>query len=56
MWTIPEIREAMEDAGFSRSIVYWEGDDGEGGGNGIFSPTEKDENCKVWICYVVGVK
>jgi hypothetical protein len=28
MWTIPEIRELLDEAGFRRSDVYWEEDDG----------------------------
>ena len=31
MWTLPEIREVLTEAGFSRSTVYWEGTDEETG-------------------------
>lgn len=51
-WSIPEIRELLREAGFSQSVVFWEGDDGRGGGNGIFKPTEKAENCLSWIAYL----
>lgn len=46
LWTIPELREIMQEAGFSRVTVYLEGDDGEPDedgnveGNGIFEPAE----------------
>lgn len=48
MWSIVEIRELLMEAGFSNSKVYWEfgGED--------FYPTEKGEDdCDVWICYIV---
>ncbi len=56
MWTIPEIRECMKEAGFKKTFVYWEGDDGEGGGNGEYNLVQKEENCEAWIAYVVGLK
>ena len=36
LWTLPELRELLTEAGFSKVRVYWEGDDGDGGGNGEF--------------------
>jgi SAM-dependent methyltransferase len=53
LWTLPEIRELLAEAGFNRSTVYWEGDDGEGGGNGEFTPTEHGESDAGWVAYVV---
>ncbi len=46
LWTIPEIREILQEAGFSKVTVYLEGDDDEEDedgnveGNGIFEPAE----------------
>jgi hypothetical protein len=56
MWSIPEIREMMEDVGFRESRVYWEGNKRNGEGNGVYSLTEKGEPCETWIAYIVGVK
>lgn len=56
MWTIRELTELLTEVGFDKVVVYWEGDDGEGGGNGQFKPTKKEENCPGWLAYVVGVK
>jgi SAM-dependent methyltransferase len=56
LWTLPEIRDILADAGFKRSTVYWEGDDGRGGGNGEFTPTDTGEACASWITYLVAEK
>jgi hypothetical protein len=52
MWGIAELREIMEDAGFSKTIAFWEGEDGDGGGDGIFYETNKAENCESWVTYI----
>jgi SAM-dependent methyltransferase len=56
MWSIPEIREIMEEVGFKSSTVYWEGTDKNGRGNGIFKEVKKGESCLSWIAYIAGVK
>jgi hypothetical protein len=57
LWTLPEIREAMLESGFSRTTVYWEGVDESGEeGNGEFAPAEKGEACAGWVAYIVGEK
>jgi SAM-dependent methyltransferase len=53
LWTLPEIREVLAEAGFRRSTVYWEGDDGKGGGNGEFRPEERGEAEAGWVAYIV---
>lgn len=53
VWTVPETRDALADAGFTRTTVYWEGDDRKGGGNGVFRPTERGEACASFIAYIV---
>lgn len=56
LWSLPEVRELLAEAGFARSTVYWEGDDGNGGGNGVFRPSTKGEVCRSWIAYLVAEK
>lgn len=56
LWSPPEIREVLLDAGFSRVVVYWEGDDGEGGGDGVFTPNEQGEACPSFIGYISAEK
>lgn len=57
MYTLPEIRDLLEEAGFSKSTVYWEGVDEETGeGDGDFQPTEEAEQDPAWICYIAAEK
>ncbi len=57
LWTLPELREILQEAGFTKSTVYWEGTDEESGeGNGKYSPTEKGDDDPSWIAYVVAEK
>lgn len=56
MWSIPEIREVMTEAGFRKTHVYWEQSDENGDGNGEFERTELGEECEAWIAYVVAEK
>ncbi len=59
LWTLPELRELLAEAGFSKTTVYWEGDElnkkGEptGEGNGIFTPTTEGSADPAYICYIV---
>lgn len=57
LWTMPELREILDEAGYRRSTVYWEGTD-EGGeeGNGVYEPAERGEADPSWVCYVVAEK
>ena len=59
LWSAPEIRELLAEAGFKKSTVYWEGDDEDdedGEGNGEFTPDEKGEADLAWIAYIVAEK
>jgi SAM-dependent methyltransferase len=57
LWSIPEIRELMQEAGFDKSEVYWEGTDRETGeGNDVFSPREQAPDDPAWICYIAGYR
>lgn len=54
LWTLPEIRELLEEAGYSSVEVYWEGTDEETGeGNGIYEPADTGDADAGWICYLV---
>jgi len=57
LWTLPEIRELLEEAGFTSVQVYWEGTDEETGeGNGIYEPADIGDADAGWICYLVARK
>lgn len=56
LWTLPELQEVLQEAGFRKITVHWEGDDGEGGGNGVFTPTSDGTADAGWIAYIVAEK
>ena len=54
LWTLPEIRELLWEAGFSSVEVYWEGTDEESNeGNGNYEPSEVGDADPGWVCYIV---
>ena len=54
LWTLPEIREILYEAGFSKVDIYWEGTDEENNeGNGIYTPSETGDADPGWVCYIV---
>jgi SAM-dependent methyltransferase len=57
MWTIPEVRDALLEAGFRKVNVYWEGTTADGKGDGEYSLTETtNEECLSWLAYLVALK
>ncbi len=56
LYTAPELRDLLLEAGFSKVTVYWEGEDEDGEGNGEFTPDERGEADLAWIAYVVAEK
>ncbi|MEL6214589.1 MAG: class I SAM-dependent methyltransferase [Pseudomonadota bacterium] len=52
-WTLPEIREVLQEAGFGKVEVYWEGTDDDGEGNGIYEPSSTGDADPAWIAYIV---
>ncbi len=57
LWTLPELQELLEEAGFKRVKVYWEGtDEKTGEGNGEYVPTSVGDADAGWICYLSAEK
>ena len=56
LWSIAEIKDILIDAGFTRTTVYWEGDDKKGGGNGVFRPHPKGQPDACYVCYIAAEK
>jgi SAM-dependent methyltransferase len=53
LWTLPEIRELLAEAGFSKTTILWQGTDEETGeGNDIFEPAERGDPDPAWIAYI----
>jgi len=53
LWTLPEIRELLPEAGFNKVTVYWQGwDEEEREGTGEFTPAENADADAGWICYI----
>jgi SAM-dependent methyltransferase len=56
LWTLPELRELMHEAGFASTEVYVEGwDDELDDTDGVFRKRSYFENQAGWVAYVVGL-
>jgi SAM-dependent methyltransferase len=55
-WTIPEVREMLEEAGFRESHVYWELEDEDGEDTGEWARNEEAVSHASWLAYIVAVK
>ncbi len=55
LWTLPELRDLLAEAGFKKSKVYWE-TEYKGKGTGEFVQTEEGDNAFAWVAYLVGLK
>jgi SAM-dependent methyltransferase len=59
LWTLPELREVLMEAGFARVHVFWERfeEDPEGGedlvGTGDYYETLAADNQEAWVAYIV---
>lgn len=56
LYTLPEIRDLLTEAGFSKVTVYWQGWDDDGEASGEFYPAEDADADAGWICYIVAEK
>ena len=57
LWTSPELRDLLYDAGFSKVHLMWERTDEDGEGNGKFyEPTEEVDNDESWWTFIVAEK
>ena len=55
-WTMPEIKDLLQEVGFRKIHVYWEGTDKNGEGNSRFTRRKKGEECESWVAYIVSEK
>ncbi len=57
LWTIPELRDVLEESGFKEVAVYWEGTDSRTGkGNGVFRPSLKGDDSESFIAYIAALR
>ena len=57
LWTLPELRELLDEAGFANVTVHWEGTDEETGeGDGIYSPATVGDADPSWVCFITAEK
>ena len=57
LWTLPEIRELLLEAGFTDTVVYWEGtEEDTGEGDGEWAASNRGEACEGWVAYIVGIR
>lgn len=57
LWTLPELREILAEAGFKGNRVYWQGTDPESGeGSDDFDPVERGDPDPAWVTYIVAEK
>jgi hypothetical protein len=55
MWSIPELRDALKEAGFQETCVYWETEH-KGEPTGEYAKSEIGDNAYSWIAQVVAIK
>ena len=56
LWSIPEVREALLEAGFRETIAYWEGTDEDGEGDGNYFPAESAPDDPAWVTYIAALR
>ena len=52
MWSIPELKDILEEVGFKKVNTYWEGTDEDGEGDGEFVLVDEGEDCESWVAYL----
>lgn len=52
LWTAPELRDLLLEAGFSKVHFYWEKTNAEGEGTGVFYEPDYVENQEIWWTYL----
>jgi SAM-dependent methyltransferase len=57
LWSIPELRDLLAEAGFSESEVYWEGTDRKTNEpNGVYRKVTSAPDDPAWVSYVVAYR
>ncbi len=56
LWTVPELLDLLEEAGFRQGRCYWEDADKKGEGTGVYRYRKSADAEEGWVAYVVGIK
>jgi hypothetical protein len=57
LWTIPELRDALHEAGFEKTEVYWEQTDRKTNeGNGVYYRARRAKDDPAWVSYIVALR
>ena len=56
LWTLREIQDLLLEAGFSSAHIYWEDEDEDGEGNGVYRKRTVVENDPGWLAYIVALR
>lgn len=56
LWTLPEVRDLLNETGFKNITVYWQGWDRDGEADGDFKPATRADADAGWICYLTAEK
>ena len=56
IWTPPELKDLLLEAGFKEVRFFWEGTDAKGRGNGVFREVNSAvASCASWIAYLAAI-
>lgn len=53
LWSLPELRELLDEAGFRKVTIWWEGTGKDGRGDGVFTPETRGEADAGWVAYLI---
>ncbi len=56
LWSLPETCDLLEECGFRKVVVYWEGTDQDGEPNGEFEPDRKGDLAPAWVAYIIAYR
>lgn len=56
LWNLPELRDLLLEAGFSKVRVYWEGEDEDGEPDGNYTESATGEADPAWVAYILAEK
>ncbi len=56
IWSLPEVRDLLTNAGFRKVEVYWEGADDDGEPDGDFQASTEGDTSPAWIAYIVAFR